>query len=58
MKKVICLYCGEELYLYETYLDYSKPELEIKEHYECSNCDKTFSRTVKYKVLEMGMLKE
>ena len=58
MEKVICPYCGEELYLYETYSDYSKPELEIEKHYECSNCDRTFSRTVKYKVLEKGMLEE
>ena len=58
MEKVICPYCGEVLHLYETFPDYSKPELEIEEHYECSNCDRTFSRTVKYKVLEKGMLEE
>lgn len=58
MEKVICPYCGEVLYLYETFPDYSKSELEIEEHYSCFNCDRTFSRTVKYKVSEKGMLEE
>ena len=55
---MICPYCGEELLMYETFEDYSEDVLQVEEHWECHNCDRTFSREMTYKLIKEGMLEE
>ena len=55
-----CPYCGEDLLMYETYEDYSEYDdiLKIEEHWECHECDRTFTREITYKAIKKGMLEE
>ena len=54
-----CPYCGEEMELYEKYDEYIDDDImETEEHWECSECDRTFTRDVTYKAIKKGMLIE
>ena len=61
MDEMKCPHCGGKLTLYEEWEDYSEyfdDILKMEEHWECNACSLTFSRDVKYKMMEKGELEE
>lgn len=54
-----CPKCGKYMEMYERFWDYDDGELLCgEEHYQCQNCDKTYSRDVTYVLEKEGDLQE